>query len=385
MSKVYRCIDCLKEFNFNYDDLKIENFDYDNLDSQKNIELIKKYNHNINFNMEINICPDCLEYVNQNSNSSFVNQRNDNTNIKLKCEQRINELKNKKEDESEFKDYTENQEKNLLEKLNQIKSEVNNNEKKLQGLLGDLKGVENEEVKFWNKYKNLEKNIYKLEKNLSKSNDVNLDYQNKIKNFAGRNIFTDLFEISINDKFGVINGCAFNDPTIIAHYDNINAGWGYIVLLTKLISIKYKIELTKYELIPLGNYSTIKSKKENNKKEIFELYLIDKANSRISFNNAMVKYLEYLNDLLNNLTTLQILEKKSLDICPKIEEDKINDISIKFDSEHPDNWYQCMKNLLIILKFLISQILSQENKAYKGTIDTVELINLSAIGENMDK
>ena len=118
--------------------------------------------------MEINICPDCLEYVNQNSNSSFVNQRNDNTNIKLKCEQRINELKNKKEDESEFKDYTENQEKNLLEKLNQIKSEVNNNEKKLQGLLGDLKGVENEEVKFWNKYKNLEKNIYKLEKNLSK-------------------------------------------------------------------------------------------------------------------------------------------------------------------------------------------------------------------------
>ena len=377
MSKKYRCIDCLKEFQFDYSDLNIKDFDFDNLDSENNLELIKNSNRNLNFRMEINICQDCLKSLNNNSNSSYETKQKDNIDIQVKCEERINELKNKKIDEEAFKDYTEEKEKFILEQLEKAKKEVNENENKLQRLLGDLEGVEKEEVDFWNQYKNLEKNIYIVEKNLAKSNDVNLEYQNKIKNFAGSNIFTDLFEISINDKYGIINGCPFNDPLNSSHFDNINAGWGYIVFLTKLISVKYKIELSKYELIPKGNYSYIQEKKDK-----YELFLSDKTNAKLSFNNAMAKYLEYLNDLLNYLETQKILDKKSMEICPKIEEDKINDISIKIDNEHLDNWYQCMKNLLIILKFLISQILSQENQAYKKTIDTVELINLNSISDN---
>ena len=380
MSKVYRCMDCLKEFQFDYSDLNIEDFDYENLDSEENLELIKNSSRKLNFSMEINICQDCLNYLKDNSSTSFDMVKEDNTNIKVKCEERINELKNKTIDESEFKDYTDEKEKLVLEKLSKVKNEVNENETKLKALLGDLEGVEKEEVKFWNQYKDLEKNIYKVEKNLAKSNDVNLDYQNKIKNFAGSNIFTDLFEISINDKYGVINGCAFNDPLNYSHFDNINAGWGYIVFLTKLISVKYKIELSKYELIPLGNFSVIKEKKEK-----YDLFLTDKATSKIGFNNAMAKFLEYLNELMKHLSIQKILDSKSMEMCPKINEDKINDISIKVDNDHLDNWYQCMKNLLIILKFLISQILSQENAAYKGTIDTVELINLNSINENKDK
>ena len=88
---------------------------------------------------------------------------------------------------------------------------------------------------------------------------------------------------------------------------------------------------------------------------------------------------------MKHLSIQKILDNKSMEMCPKINEDKINDISIRVDNDHLDNWYQCMKNLLIILKFLISQILSQENAAYKGTIDTVELINLNSINENKDK
>ena len=368
-------MDCLKEFQFDYSDLNIEDFDYENLDSEENLDLIKNSSRKLNFSMEINICQDCLNYLKDNSSTSFDMVKEDNTNIKLKCEERINELKNKTIDESEFKDYTDEKEKLVLEKLSKIKNEVNENETKLKALLGDLEGVEKEEVKFWNQYKDLEKNIYKVEKNLAKSNDVNLDYQNKIKNFAGSNIFTDLFEISINDKYGVINGCAFNDPLNYSHFDNINAGWGYIVFLTKLISVKYKIELSKYELIPLGNFSCIKEKKEK-----YDLFLTDKATSKIGFNNAMAKFLEYLNELMKHLSIQKILDSKSMEMCPKI-----NDISIRVDNDHLDNWYQCMKNLLIILKFLISQILSQENAAYKGTIDTVELINLNSLNENKDK
>ena len=379
MAKVNRCIDCLKEFQFDYTDMKIKDFDYMDIECAKNKELIQNA---FPFNMEYNICLDCIKSMNKNSNTNKESQQEIITNIKVKCEEKINELKKKEINEEEFKDYTDEKEKEMLEKKKKKKKEVNENENKLKINLEDLKGIDKEEIKFWNQYKNLEKDIYKVEKNLSKSNDVNLDYQNKIKNFAGTNIFTDLFEISINDKYGVINGCAFNDPLNYSHFDNINAGWGYIVFLTKLISVKYKIDLPKFELIPLGNYSIIKDK---NKKEKFELYLTDKATSKLSFNNAMAKYLDYLSELLKYLSTQKILEKKCMEICPKIEEDKINDISIKIDNDHLDNWYQCMKNLLIILKFLISQILSQENKAYKGTIDTVELINLKPVTENVDK
>jgi len=383
MNKVYRCVDCLKEFSFDYSDLKL-NLDTDNPDSEENLEIIKNYSKNVNFMMEMNICKDCLKFINTSSNSSMDSQREANINIKKVCQERIEQLKNQKLSDDEFKDYTEENEKITQEKLELLKNELNNNENKLQSLLNNLEEVEKKADKFWSEFKTLEKNIYSVEKNLSQSIDVNLDYQNKIKNFAGSNIFTDLFEISINDRFGIINGCSFNDPLNYSHFDNINAGWGYIAFLTKLIAIKYQIELPNYELIPLGNFSVIKAK-INNKVEQFELFLTDKQNSKIAFNAAMGIYLDYLNEILKYLNNQQILEKKMMEMCPKINGDKINDISIKIENEKLENWYQGMKNLLIILKFLISQILSQENKAYKGTIDTVELINLEAIDINNNK
>ena len=271
----------------------------------------------------------------------------------------------------------------LKEQLEQMKKEVNENENKLKNYLINIEETEKKEEEFWKEFKNIEKDIFAVEKKLSYSIDVNLDYNNKIKNFAGNNIFADLFEISTNDNFGMINGCSFNDPLNYSHFDNINAGWGYIVFLTKLIAIKYKKDLTDIDLIPLGNFSLVKAK-INNKIEQLELYLTDKQYSKMLFNVAMMKYLEYLNELLNYLFKNQILEQKMMEMCPKIDGDKINGVSIKIENEKLENWYQAMKNLLIILKFLISQILSQENKAYKSSSDTVELINLDSIDINKE-
>jgi hypothetical protein len=381
MNKIYRCVDCLKEFYFDYSDLKI-NFDYLNPDSEENLELIKKQNTNLDFHMEINICKECLQNIKISSNSTADIQKEANSKIQKVCQERIEQLKNKNESEEEFKDYTEENEKKIQEKLEQMKNEVNQNETQLQNLLVELEETEKKDDLFWTEYKNLEKDIFKVERDLSLTSDINLDYQNKIKNFSASNIFTDLFEISVNDKFGIINGCSFNDPLNYSHFDNINAGWGYIAFLTKLIAIKYKIELKDYDLIPLGNFSVIKAK-INNKMEIFDLYLTDKQNSKITFNIGMMKYLDYLKELLKYLSEQKILEEKTMEICPKIEGNKINGISIKIESEKLENWYQAMKNLLIIMKFLISQILSQENKAYKGTIEVDELINLGSMNNNI--
>ena len=381
MNKIYRCVDCLKEFYFDYSDLKID-FDYLNPDSEENLELIKKQNTNLDFHMEINICKECLQNIKISSNSTADIQKEANSKIQKVCQERIEQLKNKNESEEEFKDYTEENEKKIQEKLEQMKNEINQNETQLQKLLVELEETEKKDDLFWTEYKNLEKDIFKVERDLSLTSDINLDYQNKIKNFSASNIFTDLFEISVNDKFGIINGCSFNDPLNYSHFDNINAGWGYIAFLTKLIAIKYKIELKDYDLIPLGNFSVIKAK-INNKMEIFDLYLTDKQNSKITFNIGMMKYLDYLKELLKYLSEQKILEEKTMEICPKIEGNKINGISIKIESEKLENWYQAMKNLLIIMKFLISQILSQENKAYKGTIEVDELINLDSMNNNI--
>ena len=79
-------MDCLKEFQFDYSDLNIKDFEYENLDSEENLELIKNSSRKINFSMEINICQDCLNYLKDNSSTSFDMVKEDNTNIKLKCE-----------------------------------------------------------------------------------------------------------------------------------------------------------------------------------------------------------------------------------------------------------------------------------------------------------
>ena len=381
MNRVFRCYDCLKEFQFDYSALKID-FDQENPDSEENLKLIKTKSGSLDFHMEINICQECLQNLKTNSNSTADIKKEADLNIEKVCQERIEELKNKKESEEEFKDYTEENENIIKEKLDQIKNEINLNENKLQKLLGDLEEAEKNEEKFWKEFKNLEKNIFKIDRDLSQNEDINLIYSNKIKSFAGSNIFTDLFDISVNDKYGMINGCSFNDPSNYTHLDNINAGWGYIVFLTKLIAIKYKVDLNNYELIPLGNFSVIKAK-INDKFEQFDLYLTEKQNSKITFSIAMVKYLEYLNELLKYLLQQNIFEQKAMEICPKIDGDKINGVSIQMKMENLENWYQAMKNLLIILKFLIAQILSQENKAYKGTMDIVDLINLDSIEENI--
>ena len=60
------------------------------------------------------------------------------------------------------------------------------------------------------------------------------------------------------------------------------------------------------------------------------------------------------------------MKKKKEDICPKICGNTINEKSILIEEgkDKIDNWYQCLKYLLTILKFLICQTLKNEDKSY---------------------
>ena len=67
-----------------------------------------------------------------------------------------------------------------------MKKEVNENENKLKNYLINLEEMEKKEKEFWKEFKNLEKDILAIEKKLSHSIDVNLEYKDKIKNFCGK-------------------------------------------------------------------------------------------------------------------------------------------------------------------------------------------------------
>ena len=103
MNKVFRCYDCLKEFQFDYSALQIE-FDKLNPDSEENLELIKSKSRSLDFHMEINICHNCLQNIKKSSNFTADIKKEEDSNLEKVCKERIEELKNKKELEDEVKE-----------------------------------------------------------------------------------------------------------------------------------------------------------------------------------------------------------------------------------------------------------------------------------------
>ena len=364
-------MDCGKEFIFDYSNLGIE---IDPDDPEETKIQIAEYNKQIGLPPEINICSTCLLPLITTKDFKLNIKREDKANIEETCKKYITGLEEKfSKDKDELKKYSVEEEEKRVKELNDLKDVVEKNESNLKDLLKQLENIENNEESFCEEFKDLEMKIYSIEKDLSKSNDIKLDYENKIKSFSNTNIFSELFQISFNDKYGIINGCKFCDPNNSSNSDSINGGWGYIILLTKLLSIKYNFDSKKYDLIPNGNFSKIIEKEGNNE---YELIITD-VKIKDKFNNSMTIYLDYLNEFLNFLVKEGKIETKNEDICPKILGDKINNKCIRVENgkEKLEDWYQCMKYLLTILKFLICQVLIDESQAYKETIDNIDIIN----------
>ncbi len=89
----------------------------------------------------------------------------------------------------------------------------------------------------------------------------------------------------------------------------------------------------------------------------------------------MVSYLECLKELNDYLISKSNVLPKSNDFIYKINYDSINNFSIKYDQNYPENWSQCMKYLLTILKFYISIILKKEHDEINEILDKSMIIN----------
>ena len=371
MLKTFRCMDCGKNFTLDY---SIENIGLKETDSPEEKEKkISEFNKNFII-FASNICTKCLQPIVNSKDTANETKTFENKKVEETCNKYISNLKEKfSKEEQELKKYTLEEEEKKKKELEEIKSIVEKNENHLKSLIKELENTEQKENNFCDDFRKLEMDIYEVEKELSKSNDIKLDYENKIKGFSNTNIFTELFQISFNGKFGRINGCSFLDPNQSSNWDNINGGWGYIILLTRLLSIKYNFDSIKYDLIPIGNFSKIVEKE---KKVEYEIFLYD-IKLREKFNNAMSAYLEYLEEFINYLFKEGKIKVNNDDICPRITGNLINNKSIRIDNgkDKLEDWFQCMKYLLTILKFLILQVLIDENQAFKENIDDIDIIN----------
>lgn len=329
-----------------------------------------------NFNFKKNICLNCLESLIKERENSNINLNDEMIKLKESLLNLSNEFDLK--EYNQYKDISEfsliDEERNLILEISKLKQEEKQTNNELNNLLLELSKLYKEEKNYWNIYNQIEDLSLKHEKSKQLTINKYKIYESEIKQFSDSSLINWLFNITCFDKYGVINGARLGfGSSIIA--DEINAGIGYIIFLISIIAKKYSYDFIKFELIPMGNYSKI-----INKKTGFQYDLHTAGVSKVSiekFNDSLVMLLEALNELNEYLTNSNKINQKTPDgdLNIKISNDSINGYSIKYDYNYPDNWSQCMKFMLILLKSYIYFVLKKEDDEYKDILDKAKILS----------
>lgn len=374
MSQIISCLDCGNEVEIQYDGIQ----DYIKSNSDENIsKKIKEIEEMTNFNLSKNICLDCLDYLIKEREQSNAEL---NSEINL-LKESLESINNHTETEEYMKlinikeEELQSQESEWKKKLNENLLKDKNSNEEMESLLNELSLLYKEEKTYWNTFNQLEEVSLKNERNKNILMSKYKIYENEIKQFSNISILDSVFNITCNDKYGVINGAKLGFDTSIA-VDEINAGMGYIIFLTSIVAMKFSFEFSKYELVPMGNYSKIVNKKTG---IIYELNTT--GISKIStdkFNEALVYYLEALkemNDFFISNGKVSSSKISDTELSIKIGSEDINGFSIKYDSSKPENWSQAMKYLLILLKSYIYFILKKEDDEYKDILERAKILS----------
>lgn len=281
------------------------------------------------------------------SNSSNINNNS-----------KITKLENSKSQEEATKRL--NQENDILQK------KLNNNIEK-------LKKINEEESDILDKINDLKIDIlltskdYELEKSIQQKN------QFEQITLLNNNIMESLFDIEINEKYGVINGCRMIFKNY-SSFSDIFSGWGHILLLTNIINLKAKKFLNilhikdPFKIFNLGDYSYILNTIDKKKYLFYERNSILNDDSKANeLNQSMSQYLLVLKDIDDKIKKINGSGLQNF----VINSTSINHYHIKLDiSINEDHdWALCIKSLLILLKYYINVIVGKENEELKKIID----------------
>ena len=381
----YVCFDCGKTFILDYSEILSVKKDINKDEiTEEFIENLDKEN---GMNIKKNICYECLEEICNKKNSENNENEKDFDSIyndlvkelkilldsdpqitKLIEENKNNENENLINIENSINEKLKNEKISLETKLKSIENEISEEEKKYQNYLSQLSYLSQTEKNYWEKFHEIENYIYTIEKEKNYIKNIANIYEKEIKNFSNSNIISDLFQISFSDKYGTINGCRLVDLRE-NNYDEINAAFGYIILLTKILSIKFNFESENFDIEVQGNYSKIYDKKN---KVFYDVSISNLSRTLNNFNESLEFFLKYFYEFDVFLREKKIVVESEFKY--KIENDKINDKSIKYEQNKYDEWCQCVKYLLTILKYYVTLVLDAENKCYKDILVKANVI-----------
>lgn len=123
-----------------------------------------------------------------------------------------------------------------------------------------LKKMKEEEADVWKTYRDNRRKLIELDSENQSINNQLKYAQQQLDKLQKTNIFNLTFHIWHNNQFGTINGLRLGRlPTVEVEWIEINAAWGQVCLLLFSLAKKIGLKFTRYELVPYGNYSYIKS------------------------------------------------------------------------------------------------------------------------------
>ena len=244
-----------------------------------------------------------------------------------------------------------------------LQNELNKNIEK-------LKKINEEEEKVLNKINELNIDLLMASKKCGLEKSIQQKNQFEQVALLNCNIFDSLFDIEINEKYGVINGCKMAYRYTLSE---IYSGWGHILLLTNIINLKAKKYLNilnskdPYEFYNMGDYSYIIMDK---KKFIFyeeNSNLNDDSKVKV-LNQSMLQYLKVLKDIDNKIKKIKVNFTGLSNFT--ISDTSINYYHIELNINISDDvdWALCIKSILILLKYYIKVVVYKENEELKSII-----------------
>ncbi|WLF80124.1 Vacuolar protein sorting-associated protein atg6 [Lodderomyces elongisporus] len=185
---------------------------------------------------------------------------------------------------------------------------------------------------------------------LKASYQLHLNHIDELRNF---NIYKLMFDINLDEKYGMINGLRIGYKIV---WPEVNAALGQISLLVAFILRRLHLKLEAYKLVPMGSQSHIvkftKHEDGSRSKKILNLYSSDEFTLGRLFNfNKMDVSLIALLEILS-IISIKLRELDTdIELPYKIKNDSIGGKSIRVTSN--SEWTQSCKLLLTNLNWML--------------------------------
>ncbi|XP_025859041.1 beclin-2 [Vulpes vulpes] len=203
------------------------------------------------------LCEDCTDKLLEVLDTQLIIVDSENENYKYWrgriCEEEMKTLQEELEG-------LELEEARLVQELKEVEKKQERVAEDLEAAQAETEMLEQQDKQYWKDYSNLKWQQLELQDELKSMERQLRHAQIQWGRLKKTNVFSATFEIRYDGPVGIINsfrlGCL---PTVPVSWKEINMAWGQTALLLLALSNKIGLEFQRYQLIPCGNRSYLKS------------------------------------------------------------------------------------------------------------------------------